>query len=791
LGNFSMPYTNVTYLGTGAEGIGDFNGDGVEDAVISGDSCLTFGANSCHSNAGLKGAVIILYLTTSGTVSDYDRIDAAAFGSDVSDTQRMGSSVVLLGDINGDDIPDLAISSATHDDCVGTSCRDATRSNNGAVLIVFMDADGTPDDTNPYEKISLTSGFNYVPTNYGFAMGRSMDAYNDLNGDGKVDLLTGSMLDDTGGRNQGTAFSFFLDGTYIPDDTTSPVPGSSGALTETSDTETTLSFSWSEATDETSAQTALTYSVYYAASGTDLSTVNLAEANGTLAQTTADISSATISGLTGETTYALQVIVADELGNKAAYTQGSGTTGLIPDVTAPVPGSGGAMVKTSSTSTTLSIRVASSSDDETEQGSIVYKLYRAADETDLTTINNTETNGTLVETLTGEVDFEVTGLTSNTTYTFNAISQDASGNKALYDQTDFTTDNPLTQKPTYPTRTSVLINGGAECTASRDVTVTVQGTNVDRIVFANNQRFLGSVWEFFSGSPMQKTWTLLDQEGEQSIYVVFRSWHGNKSYIHKQTIAYEPTNPDCAAIAVNTDPEEETVTETPTTETPTTETPVTESPTTDPVTETPVTETPVTETPVTETPVVEAPVTTTPIEEVPATPADNTVSRENVSRYFEGATLLRSLVNDQYVLRTRDGRHYAFADRASTLAWVAYADSVPTVLGLTRRDFTRLPLEPQVIGPVPGSLVVNFNNTYYWLEDGGSPTTVIARPITGSREELKTFFGRSWKKYVLNVNEKTAASYVQGQPIATLSELGIDPETLQDTATMNAIRLPQ
>ena len=67
---------------------------------------------------------------------------------------------------------------------------------------------------------------------------------------------------------------------------------------------------------------------------------------------------------------------------------------------------------------------------------------------------------------------------------------------------------------------------------------------------------------------MQRTWTLLEKEGEQSIFVVFRSWYGNKSFIHEQKISYEPNNPDCTALAVEIDPdtgEETFVVEEPTT----------------------------------------------------------------------------------------------------------------------------------------------------------------------------------------------------------------------------------
>ena len=103
-------------------------------------------------------------------------------------------------------------------------------------------------------------------------------------------------------------------------DSTPPVPGSSGTLTATNVASGGLTLNWTKATDNESAQSALKYYVYQSTSS-NIGTVGDCESNGTLLNSggTADITSYTVTGLSAGTYY-FNVIVADEAGNKAAYT---------------------------------------------------------------------------------------------------------------------------------------------------------------------------------------------------------------------------------------------------------------------------------------------------------------------------------------------------------------------------------------------------------------------------------------------------------------------------------------
>src|SRR5262249_4134518 len=76
---------------------------------------------------------------------------------------------------------------------------------------------------------------------------------------------------------------------------------------------------WTKATDNVSAQSALQYEVRRSLSN-NLDSVLNAEANGTIVKAyTEDTAIATVSGLSASTDYFFNVIVKDDAGNKAVY----------------------------------------------------------------------------------------------------------------------------------------------------------------------------------------------------------------------------------------------------------------------------------------------------------------------------------------------------------------------------------------------------------------------------------------------------------------------------------------
>ena len=110
----------------------------------------------------------------------------------------------VLGDLDGDGTPDLAVG-ARRDDDGGT--------NRGAVWILFMKSDGT---VKAHQKISDTQGgFTGVlddSDNFGMAVA----GMGDLDGDGTPELAVGVDNDNgspVGGTDRGAVWILFMNGT--------------------------------------------------------------------------------------------------------------------------------------------------------------------------------------------------------------------------------------------------------------------------------------------------------------------------------------------------------------------------------------------------------------------------------------------------------------------------------------------------------------------------------------------------------------------------------------------------
>src|SRR5262245_42252195 len=185
-GGFGGGLDGTDYFGSSVASIGDLNGDGVRDMAV--------GAPMDDDGGQDRGAVWILFLNTNGTVQSQQKISATdgGFAGMLDDQDLFGSSVALLGDLDGDGLGDLAVGAPDDDD---------GGSNKGAVWIILLNSNGT---VKSHDKISATPGGFQGTLSDGDLFGSSVASI------GPRELAVGAPQDDDGGANKGAVWILFL-----------------------------------------------------------------------------------------------------------------------------------------------------------------------------------------------------------------------------------------------------------------------------------------------------------------------------------------------------------------------------------------------------------------------------------------------------------------------------------------------------------------------------------------------------------------------------------------------------
>lgn len=164
------------YVGDFVDGIGDSDGDGYDDVLVSGDM----------AEAGR--AWIFAGPGTSGTVQQA----ATSFaGSAIGD--YFGASFAGVGDVDGNGAPDIAVGAYGED----TSAIDA------GVTYLFL---------GPFAAGSIgvtDAAAQWSGQVSGDASGRQVEGAGDYNGDGFADLAVGAPYSDVGGPFSGAAYVLF------------------------------------------------------------------------------------------------------------------------------------------------------------------------------------------------------------------------------------------------------------------------------------------------------------------------------------------------------------------------------------------------------------------------------------------------------------------------------------------------------------------------------------------------------------------------------------------------------
>lgn len=178
------------HFGYSVANAGDLNGDGRPELAVG-----SWGFNNS------RGALYILFLNTDGTVNTFQRISETEgnFNRVLSTNDHFGCSIASIDDINGDDIPDLA---------VGAYGTDEGGSFRGAVWFLRMQPDGTVNDGSSiidgahHQLVDTLSDFDY----FGWSVGKA----GDLDGDGRSEVVVGAPRTNTAGSGSGEGRIFIL-----------------------------------------------------------------------------------------------------------------------------------------------------------------------------------------------------------------------------------------------------------------------------------------------------------------------------------------------------------------------------------------------------------------------------------------------------------------------------------------------------------------------------------------------------------------------------------------------------
>jgi len=193
---------NVNSVVTDTDVIGDFNGDGLADFVVSNTSMSIGGT--------VVGGAYLIYGRTATTALTLDSLNATeGFRIDgVSAATLLGRTASAAGDVNGDGFADLVITTYQGEAVGAVASAGITRVIYGGVTklepMVFQSANGDAMGTTGADTLTGTSGNNQLVAG---------DGNDTLIGNGGADVLYGGRGDDTIVVNADNVAKMSLSGT--------------------------------------------------------------------------------------------------------------------------------------------------------------------------------------------------------------------------------------------------------------------------------------------------------------------------------------------------------------------------------------------------------------------------------------------------------------------------------------------------------------------------------------------------------------------------------------------------
>src|SRR5262245_12340013 len=196
-GGFAGQLHDDDQFGTGMAWLGDLDGPGPSVGA------LAVGAIDDDDGGSNRGAVWILFLSSSGTVLSHTKISALSggFTGALDDNDEFGGAVCGLGDLDGAGPGTMAIAVAANRDDDGGFDR-------GAVWILEINSSGTVISSSKISsQVGLTGALKDTDS-----VGEKLVDLGDLDGPGPSvrALAASTVYDDDGGNDRGAVYVIFL-----------------------------------------------------------------------------------------------------------------------------------------------------------------------------------------------------------------------------------------------------------------------------------------------------------------------------------------------------------------------------------------------------------------------------------------------------------------------------------------------------------------------------------------------------------------------------------------------------